>query len=592
MTGKYKSSANPASPREADLMIPLITAHGGVLKNLYLDAAAAAPFKTQAQTYPSWDLTPRQLCDLELLLNGGFSPLDGFLNQSDYDRVVAELRLGDGTLWPIPITLDVSEAFAGQIGGGSRVALRDAEGVLLAVLEVGDVWRPDKAHEAQQVFGTDDDAHPGVFHLRHRTGPVYVGGRLYGIEPPTHYDFPQWRDSPRELRDRFIRLGWRRVVAFQTCNPMHRAHRELTLRAVQQAEANLLIHPAVGVPRPGDVDHYARVRCYEHLLKTCPEQTTALSLLNLAVRMAGPRETLWHAIIRQNHGCTHFIVDRDPAGLDQDRQGRAFYDPDAAQQLALRHQDELGIQIMPLPEMVYVQERAQYLPVNEVQTGETVLRLSGAEFRRRVQEGLEIPDWFSYPAVVAELRRIHPPRHQQGFTVFFTGLSGSGKSTIANALMVKLLELGGRAVTLLDGDLVRKHLSSELGFSKEHRNLNILRIGYVASEITRNGGIAICAPIAPYAATRRQAREMIAPLGGFIEVHVATPLETCEARDRKGLYAKARAGILKEFTGISDPYEAPEHPDLVIDTRDCAAGEAAQRVLLKLERLGFICDRS
>ena len=179
-------------------MIPLITAHGGVLKNLYLDAAAAAPFKTQAQTYPSWDLTPRQLCDLELLLNGGFSPLDGFLNQSDYDRVVAELRLGDGTLWPIPITLDVSEAFAGQIGGGSRVALRDAEGVLLAVLEVGDVWRPDKAHEAQQVFGTDDDAHPGVFHLRHRTGPVYVGGRLYGIEPPTHYDFPQWRDSPRE----------------------------------------------------------------------------------------------------------------------------------------------------------------------------------------------------------------------------------------------------------------------------------------------------------------------------------------------------------------------------------------------------------
>ncbi|MDS4059582.1 MAG: bifunctional sulfate adenylyltransferase/adenylylsulfate kinase, partial [Candidatus Contendobacter sp.] len=541
-------------------MIHPIEAHGGILKNLYLNAAEAASLKIQAQEYPSWDLTPRQLCDLELLLNGGFSPLDGFLNRVDYDRVVAEMRLGEGILWPIPITLDVSEVFADQIGRGGRVALRDAEGVLLAVLEVGDVWRPDLLHEARQVFGTDDDAHPGVFHLRHRTGPVYVGGRLHGIEPPTHYDFPQWRDSPRELRDRFVKLGWRRVVAFQTRNPMHRVHRELTLRAVQQTEANLLIHPAVGATRPGDVDRYARVRCYEHVLGTYPEQTTAFSLLNLAMRMAGPREALWHAIIRQNHGCTYFIVGRDPAGPGSNSQGQAFYDPYAAQRLALRHQDELGIQVVPLPEMVYARERAQYLPSSEVQAGETVLHLSSAEFQRRLREGLEIPDWFSYPEVVAELRRIHPPHHRQGFTVFFTGLSGSGKSTIANALRVKLLELGGRAVTLLDGDLVRKHLSSELGFSREHRNLNILRIGYVASEITKNGGIAICAPIAPYAATRRQVREMIAPLGGFIEVHVATPLEICEARDRKGLYAKARAGVLKEFTGVSDPYEAPEHP--------------------------------
>ncbi|MDG4551205.1 MAG: bifunctional sulfate adenylyltransferase/adenylylsulfate kinase [Candidatus Contendobacter sp.] len=572
-------------------MIHPIEAHGGILRNLYLDAAEVTSFKAQAQEYPSWDLTPRQLCDLELLLNGGFSPLDGFLNQADYDRVVAEMRLGDGTLWPIPITLDVSEAFADQIGRGGRVALRDAEGVFLAVLEVGDIWRPDPLREARQVFGTDDDAHPGVFHLRHRTGPVYVGGRLHGIEPPTHYDFPQWRDSPRELRDRFVKLGWRRVVAFQTRNPMHRIHQALTLRAVQRTEAGLLIHPAVGATQPGDVDHYARVRCYEHLLRTYPERTTMLSLLNLAMRMAGPREALWHAIIRQNHGCTHFIVGRDHAGPGSNPRGRTFYDPYAAQQLALRHQDELDIRIVPFPEMVYVRERAGYLPASEVQAGETVLNLSGTEFRRRLREGLEIPDWFSYPEVVAELRRIHPPRHRQGFTVFFTGLSGSGKSTIANALRVKLLELGERPVTLLDGDIVRKHLSSELSFSREHRNLNILRIGYVASEITKNGGIAICAPIAPYTATRRQVREMIAPLGGFIEVHVATPLETCEARDRKGLYAKARVGLLKEFTGISDPYEAPEHPDLVIDTRDCGPGEAAQRVLLKLESLGFIRDR-
>ena len=573
-------------------MIHLTEPHGGVLKELYLSVEDAAPFKAQAQEYPSWDLTPRQLCDLELLLNGSFSPLDGFLNRVDYQRVVEEMRLADGTLWPMPITLDVSEEFAGQLGRGDRVALRDPEGVLIAVLEVGDVWRPDRLHEARQIFGDADERHPGVFHLLHQTGPVYVGGRLYGIEPPTHYDFPQLRGSPRELRASFAKLGWQRVVAFQTRNPMHRAHQELTLRAVQQAEANLLIHPTVGLTKPGDIDHYSRVRCYEHLLKTYPEPTTALYLLNLAMRMAGPREALWHAIIRQNHGCSHFIIGRDHAGPGRDQFGQGFYEPYAAQQLIARHQDELGIRMLAFPEMVYVRERAQYVPADDLRTGETMLTLSGTEFRRRLQEGLDIPEWFSYPEVVAELRRTHPPRRQQGFTVFFTGLSGSGKSTIANALMVKLLELGGRAVTLLDGDIVRKHLSSELGFSREHRNINILQIGFVASEITKNGGIAICAPIAPYTVTRREVREMIAPLGGFIEVHVATPLETCEARDRKGLYAKARSGVLKEFTGISDPYEAPEHPELVIDTRDCSPSEAAQRILLKLEGLGYIRGRS
>ncbi|MDS4042286.1 MAG: bifunctional sulfate adenylyltransferase/adenylylsulfate kinase [Candidatus Competibacter sp.] len=569
----------------------LIEPHGGVLKELYVSAEETDRNKARAREYPSWDLTPRQICDLELLLNGGFSPLDGFLNRADYDRVVEEMRLSDGMLWPMPVTLDVSEEFAGRIDRGSPVALRDPEGVLIAVLEVGDIWRPDHRHEARQVFGTTDEQHPGVFQLLHRTGPVYVGGRLHGIEPPTHYDFPHLRNSPRELRERFAKLGWRRVVAFQTRNPMHRAHQELTLRAVRQAEANLLIHPAVGLTKPGDIDHYSRVRCYEHLLKTYPEQTTALSLLDLAMRMAGPREALWHALIRQNHGCSHFIVGRDHAGPGQDRFGRTFYEPYAAQELVARHRDELGIQILPFREMVYLRDRAQYVPADEAHEDDTVLGLSGTEFRRRLQEGLEIPDWFSFPEVVAELRRTHPPRHRQGFTVFFTGLSGSGKSTIANALMVKLLELGGRAVTLLDGDIVRKHLSSELGFSREHRNLNILRIGFVASEITKNGGIAICAPIAPYAATRREVREMIAPLGGFIEAHVATPLETCEARDRKGLYAKARAGILKEFTGISDPYEAPEHPEVTINTRDCVPGEAAQRILLKLESLGYIRGR-
>ncbi|HRF62704.1 MAG TPA: bifunctional sulfate adenylyltransferase/adenylylsulfate kinase [Candidatus Competibacter sp.] len=568
-----------------------IEPHGGVLKERYVTAAEADRIKFQTRECPSWDLTPRQACDLELLLNGGFSPLEGFLNQTDYERVVENMRLSDGTLWPIPITLDVSEPFASRIGRGEQLALRDPEGVLIAVLEVSDIWRPDLHREAWQLFGTTDERHPGVFHLLRQTGPVYVGGQVLGVEPPTHYDFPHLRDSPQELRERFAKLGWRRVVAFQTHNPMHRVHRELTLRAAQQAEANLLIHPAVGSIKPGDVDYCSRVRCYEHLLRTYPEQTTTLSLLNLAMRMAGPREALWHAIIRQNYGCTHFIVGHNHAGPDPDAFGRAFYEPYAAQELIARYQSELGIQILPFPEMVYVRERAQYIPASEILAGEATLSVSGTEFRRRLQEGLEIPEWFSDPEVVAELRRAHPPRHRQGFTVFFTGLSGSGKSTIANALMVKLLEQGGRAVTLLDGDIVRKHLSSELGFSREHRNINILRIGFVASEITKNGGIAICAPIAPYAATRREVREMIAPLGGFIEVHVATPLETCEGRDRKGLYAKARAGILKEFTGISDPYEAPEHAELTLDTRDCTPGEAAQTVLLKLESLGYIRDR-
>ena len=572
-------------------MIQPIEPHGGVLKERYVTAAEADQIKFQTRECPSWDLTPRQACDLELLLNGGFSPLEGFLNQTDYERVVEDMRLSDGTLWPIPITFDVSEPFASRIGRGEQLALRDPEGVLIAVLEVSDIWRPDLHREAWQLFGTTDERHPGVFHLLQQTGPVYVGGQVLGVEPPTHYDFPHLRDSPQELRERFAKLGWRRVVAFQTHNPMHRVHRELTLRAAQQAEANLLIHPAVGSIKPGDVDYYSRVRCYEHLLRTYPEQTTTLSLLNLAMRMAGPREALWHAIIRQNYGCTHFIVGHNHAGPDPDAFGRAFYEPYAAQELIARYQSELGIQILPFPEMVYVRERAQYIPASEILAGEATLSVSGTEFRRRLQEGLEIPEWFSDPEVVAELRRAHPPRHRQGFTVFFTGLSGSGKSTIANALMVKLLEQGGRAVTLLDGDVIRKHLSSELGFSREHRNINILRIGFVASEITKNGGIAICAPIAPYAATRREVREMVAPLGGFIEVHVATPLETCESRDRKGLYAKARAGILKEFTGISDPYEAPEHAELTLDTRDCTPGEAAQTVLLKLESLGYIRGR-
>ena len=561
--------------------------HGGELKVLYLGESTAEARKKEAQDLPSWDLTERQLCDIELLLNGAFSPLDGFLGQADYERVLKEMRLTSGVLWPIPVTLDVTPAFADGLEAGTPIALRDAEGVLVATLRVDDIWRPDKDAEAESVFGTGDDAHPGVYQLRH-TNDVYVGGTLEGVEPPTHYDFKLLRDSPSEIRGRFRKLGWRKVVAFQTRNPMHRAHHELTFRAAAEREANLLIHPVVGMTKPGDIDHYTRVRCYEHVLSKYPDQTTTLSLLNLAMRMAGPQEALWHAIIRKNHGCTHFIVGRDHAGPGKHPNGHPFYGPYEAQELYAKYEDELDISMVPFQQMVYVEDRSQYMPVDETTPEMKIANLTGTEFRRRLQEGIDIPEWFSYPEVIEELRKLHPPRNEQGFTVFFTGLSGSGKSTIANALLVKLLEIGGRHVTLLDGDLVRKNLSSELGFSKEHRDLNILRIGYVASEITKNGGVAICAPIAPYASTRRRVREMIEPVGGFVQVHVSTPLEVCEKRDRKGLYAKARAGLIKEFTGISDPYETPVNSEVVVDTQGLSPELAAHRVLVKLEHLGFI----
>lgn len=555
---------------------------------LYVSYESAQKLKIEAADLPSWDLTPRQICDLELLMNGGFHPLKGFLGKSDFDGVVNEMRLSDGTLWPIPITLDVSQSFADSIEEGQDIALRDQEGVILAILTIGDKWTPDKKREATQVFGADDEAHPAVDYLKNVAGPVYLGGPVTGIQAPVHYDFKMRRDTPNELRAFFRKLGWRRVVAFQTRNPLHRAHQELTFRAAKEAQANLLIHPVVGLTKPGDVDHFTRVRCYEAVLDKYPAATTTMSLLNLAMRMAGPREAVWHGIIRRNHGCTHMIVGRDHAGPGKNSNGENFYGPYDAQDLFRKHMDEIGVEMVDFKQMVYVQERAQYEPADEVGSDATVLNISGTELRRRLREGLDIPEWFSFPEVVTELRRRYPPRSQQGFTVFFTGFSGSGKSTIANALMVKLMEMGGRPVTLLDGDIVRKNLSSELGFSKEHRDLNIRRIGFVAAEITKNGGIAICAPIAPYASTRRAVREDIEAFGAFVEVHVATSIEECERRDRKGLYKLAREGKIKEFTGISDPYDTPANPEIKLDTENVEVDHCAHQVLLKLEQMGLV----
>ncbi len=560
------------------------------IPELFVSYDSAQKMKMEAADLTSWDLTPRQICDLELLMNGGFNPLKGFLSEADYTSVVETMRLSTGELWPMPITLDVTEDFANGLELGQDIALRDQEGVILATLTVTDRWEPNKSHEAEKVFGSDDIAHPAVNYLHNQAGKIYLGGPITGIQQPVHYDFRGRRDTPNELRAYFRKLGWRRVVAFQTRNPLHRAHQELTFRAAKEAQANLLIHPVVGLTKPGDIDHFTRVRCYEAVLDQYPSSTTTMSLLNLAMRMGGPREAVWHGLIRKNHGCTHMIVGRDHAGPGKNSAGEDFYGPYDAQDLFREHQEEMGIEMVDFKHMVYVQDRAQYEPNDEIMDKDdvTILNISGTELRRRLSEGLEIPEWFSFPEVVAELRKSRPPRAQQGFTVFFTGFSGSGKSTIANALMVKLMEMGGRPVTLLDGDIVRKNLSSELGFSKEHRDLNIRRIGYVASEITKNGGIAICAPIAPYATTRRAVREEIEAFGAFVEVHVATSIEECERRDRKGLYKLAREGKIKEFTGISDPYDVPESPELRVETENVDVDNCAHQVILKLESMGLI----
>ncbi len=566
----------------------LIAPHGGKLTDLLVAQDRADEIKLQSGKWHSWDLTGRQLCDLELLLNGGFSPLTGFMTRDDYEGVCEDMRLADGTLWPIPITLDVGEEFARSLHEGDRVALRDPEGVLLAALHVQEIWKPCREAEANAVFRTTSAAHPGVNYLLRRSNPFYVGGRLEGIRLPSHYDFRSLRLTPLELRTEFARLGWKRVVAFQTRNPMHRAHQELTLRAAKEVEANLLLQPSVGMTKPGDVEYYVRVRCYQALLPKYPRDTVRLALLPLAMRMGGPREAVWHAIIRKNYGSSHFIVGRDHAGPGKDEHGKPFYGPYEAQELLRAHEQELGVAMVPFRMLVYLEDQDAYVPEDEVPKGARTLNISGTELRKRLTEGRSLPGWFTFPDVARELQRAYPPREQQGFTLFFTGLSGSGKSTIANVMRVKFLEMGGRPVTLLDGDIVRKHLSSELGFSKEHRDINVRRIGFVASEITKNGGIALCAPIAPYEAIRKSVREMIEPYGGFMLVHVSTPLEVCEARDRKGLYAKARAGVVQQFTGISDPYEPPDHADIRIDTTELSPEEAAQQIFLHLEREGYI----
>jgi len=536
----------------------------------------------------SWKLNERQLCDIELLLNGAFSPVKNFMSRGDYDSVLNSMRLKSGELWSMPIMLDVTEAFAKNLEIGKKISLRDKEGFVLASLTVAEIWHPDLNKEAKQIYGTTDKNHPGVNYLINHGNKVYISGSLKKISLPHHYDYKDIRHTPSSLRKLFEQKGWSKVVAFQTRNPLHRAHVEMTSKSLKDLDAKLLIHPVVGMTKPGDVNYYTRVRCYKHVMKKYPRNSAILSLLPLAMRMAGPREAIWHAQIRKNYGCSHIIIGRDHAGPGNDKDGNPFYSPYQAQELLKDYQGEIGIKVIPFKFMVYLTKQKIYEEIDKIGKKTKYQTISGTELRTLLDKGKEIPKWFSYPDVAKELKFSIPPLYERGLTIFFTGLSGSGKSTLANGLMIKLLEEGSRPVTLLDGDIVRSHLSSELGFSKKHRSINVRRIGYVASEITKNKGIAICAPIAPYEADRKFNREMITRFGGFIEIFVNTSLKKCEERDAKGLYALARKGLVKEFTGISDPYEKPYNSEIVVNSSGIKPEKLVERIYKKIKKLGYI----
>ena len=566
-------------------MSALISPYGGKLVELRAGAESAAELKDYATRIPSVRLTERQACDLELIATGAFSPLDRFMGAEDYRRVVGEMRLRSGSLFPIPITLSVRPDAAIRLD--AELALRDGSNELLALMRVEEVYEWSLEDEALGVFGTDDPRHPVVAEM-HGWGRLNISGRLRVVALPRHFDFRPLRLTPAETRARLSALGRTDVVAFQTRNPLHRAHEELTRRAVEEVGGSLLLHPAVGLTRPGDVDHYTRVRTYQvTAARYCETGRVVLALLPLAMRMAGPREALWHALVRRNHGANHLIVGRDHASPGLDSKGRPFYPPYAAQEALAEYGGELGVKVVPFGEMVYLPGEGRYEEMSKLKGGERVLTLSGSQVREEyLDRGRPLPEWFTRPEVAQVLAETYPPRQRQGVCVWLTGLSGAGKSTTAEVLTALLLERGRRA-TLLDGDVVRTHLSSGLGFSRDDRDTNVRRIGFVASEVVRHGGVCICAAVSPYRATRNEVRSMFGA-GRFVEVYVNAPLEACEARDTKRLYARARLGEIEEFTGISSPYEEPQSPEIVLDSLNLRPEDNARRIVEYLAGQGFL----
>lgn len=567
---------------------PLIAPYGGALVNLLVPPDEREELRAYAGRLPSAQLSDRAVCDLEALAVGGFSPLDRFLGEEDYSRVLEEMRLADGRLWPIPITLPLDPT---DVRLDGEIALRDAKNNILATLTIEEAYDWDKAEAAQRVCGTQDARHPLVAEMA-RWGGVNVSGRLRVIDLPLHYDFRDLRLTPAQCRERLEAMGAGNVVAFQTRNPMHRAHEELTKRAAAAVNGVLLLHPVVGLTKPGDVDYYTRVRAYRALAERHYDpRSVLLSLLPLAMRMAGPREALWHALIRRNYGANHLIVGRDHAGPGNDSTGKPFYGPYDAQEMVEAFADETGVGAARFQELVYLPDEDRYEEAGRVSPGAATASLSGTQARDDyLNKGVRLPAWFTRPEVAEILAESYPPRHAQGVCVWFTGLSGSGKSTTAEALIALLME-EGRRVTALDGDVVRTHLSKGLGFSKEDRDANILRIGFVASEVVRAGGVAVCAAVSPYAAARAAVRGMVesdANGDNFVEVYVNTPLEVCEARDSKGMYAKARRGEITGFTGIDDPYEAPAAPELELETTASSPEENARLIIGELRRRGFL----
>ena len=567
----------------------LIEPYGGSLVNLVAPAEERAALIQSASSLPRVQLSERAACDLELLATGGFSPLQTFLDRNDYEHVIEEMRLENGMLFPIPVTLPIAKD--AHVKLDSQIALADSYNNLLAILRVDEVYDWDRVREAQLVCGTTDPRHPLVAEMN-SWGDACVSGALNVLQLPPRYDFKTLRMEPAEVRRRLQLIGRRNVVAFQTRNPVHRAHEEMTKKAVDAVDGALLLHPVVGMTKPGDIDHYTRVRSYKALTETYYDRDrTLLALLPLAMRMAGPREALWHSIIRRNFGANFFIVGRDHASPGTNTDGLPFYEPYAAQQLLATHIAEVGMTILPFAEFMYLPEEDRYEEASKIPLGTSAISLSGTEVRETyLQQGRPLPAWFTRPEVSAVLECSHPPRHRQGFCLWFTGLSCSGKTTTANIVTSKLLEYG-RQVTVLDGDVVRTHLSKGLDFSKEDRDTNIRRIGYVASEVVRHGGAVICAAVSPYRATRSECRSMVGK-DRFIEVFVDTPLEVCEARDPKGMYARARAGEIKNFTGIDDPYEPPIGAEITIDAVNRSAEENAESILAYLIAQGLILKES